>query len=63
MRTATSFMVQTVVVQYRVEWWENFALPADPQVLSTYEPSWEDSSILDDLFEEYVGVCGTSTSN
>ena len=47
-------IVQEVVVQYRIEWWENFALPNDKEVLSTYGQSWEDSSILDDLPEEYA---------
>lgn len=39
---------------YRIEWWENYALPTAPEVLSTYEQSWEDCTILDDLDEPYA---------
>lgn len=46
--------LQTVKMYYRIEWWENFALPNDSEVLSTYEQSWEECTILDGLTEEYV---------
>lgn len=46
--------MQRVIFQYLIEWWENYALPRDPEILATYEQSWEDSTILDDLSEEYV---------
>lgn len=48
------FKLQGLEVMYLIEWWENYALPHNKSVLSTYEPGWEDRSIFDDLSEEYV---------
>lgn len=45
---------QKVQVRYLMEWWWNFYLVNDNDVLRSYEKSWVDCSEIEKLTPEYV---------